>query len=123
MTAIILVVVAIGVGVAYRQYATRPVPVVAPEDVSVLTAAARRDLYGDAVNEELLMRPGQRVTAGLVAVETDGVDGLTSGIGEAVTRTSRRIRGWQNGYVRSYALSIFAGTTVIVALVMAVNAL
>lgn len=123
MTAIILLVVAVGVAVAYRQYATRPVPVTAPEDVSVLTVAARRDLYGDAVNEEFLMRPGQRVTAGLVAVESDGVDALTSGVGDAVTGASRRIRGWQNGYVRSYALSMFAGTTVIVALVMAVNVL
>ena len=123
MTAIILLVVAVGVAVAYRQYATRPVPVTAPEDVSVLTVAARRDLYGDAVNEELLMRPGQRVTAGLVAVESDGVDALTSGVGDAVTGASRRIRAWQNGYVRSYALSMFAGTTVIVALVMAVNVL
>ncbi|OCH80592.1 NADH-quinone oxidoreductase subunit L [Gordonia sp. UCD-TK1] len=123
MTAIILLVVAVGVAVAYRRYATRPVPVTAPEDVSVLTVAARRDLYGDAVNEELLMRPGQRVTAGLVAVESDGVDALTSGVGDAVTGASRRIRGWQNGYVRSYALSMFAGTTVIVALVMAVNVL
>ncbi|MFT4397960.1 NADH-quinone oxidoreductase subunit L [Gordonia lacunae] len=123
MTAIILVVVAVGVAVAYRQYATRPVPVTAPEDVSVFTVAARRDLYGDAVNEEMLMRPGRRVTAGLVAVESDGVDALTSGVGDAVTGASRRIRGWQNGYVRSYALSMFAGTTVIVALVMAVNVL
>ncbi|WP_238421027.1 NADH-quinone oxidoreductase subunit L [Gordonia sp. 'Campus'] len=123
MTAIILVAVAIGVAIAYRQYATRPVPVVAPDDVSALTVAARRDLYGDALNEELLMRPGQRITAGLVTVESDGVDGLTSGVGDAVTGTSRRIRNWQNGYVRSYALSMFAGTTVIVALVMAVNVL
>lgn len=123
MTAIILLVVAVGVGVAYRQYATRPVPVIAPEDVSALTIAARRDLYGDAVNEELLMRPGERLTAGLVAVESDGVDAFTSGVGDAVTGSSRRIRGWQNGYVRSYALSMFAGTTVIVALVMAVNIL
>ncbi|MET4166256.1 MULTISPECIES: NADH-quinone oxidoreductase subunit L [Gordonia] len=123
MTAIILLVVAVGVAVAYRRYATRPVPVTAPEDVSVLTVAARLDLYGDAVNEELLMRPGQRVTAGLVAVESDGVDALTSGVGDAVIGASRRIRGWQNGYVRSYALSMFAGTTVIVALVMAVNVL
>ncbi|WP_168707354.1 NADH-quinone oxidoreductase subunit L [Gordonia paraffinivorans] len=123
MTLIILAVVAVGVGVAYRQYATRPVPVTAPEDVSLLTVAARRDLYGDTVNEELLMRPGRRVTAGLVAVESDGVDGLTGGVGTAIARMSRRIRGWQNGYVRSYALSMFAGTAVVLALVMAVNVL
>ncbi|MCB1263248.1 MAG: NADH-quinone oxidoreductase subunit L, partial [Mycobacterium sp.] len=46
-----LTAVAVGVGIAYRQYANRRVPQTAPQDVSALTVAARRDLYGDAVNE------------------------------------------------------------------------
>ncbi|MYR07429.1 NADH-quinone oxidoreductase subunit L [Gordonia sp. SID5947] len=123
VTVTILAVVALGVGLAWRQYATRPVPEVAPEDVSALTVAARRDLYGDAVNENLLMRPGQEVTRGLVLVENDGVDGLTTGLGRAIGALSQRIRGWQNGYVRSYALSMFAGAVLIVAMVMVVNVL
>ncbi|NED67463.1 NADH-quinone oxidoreductase subunit L, partial [Streptomyces sp. SID10244] len=96
-------VVTIGIALAWRQYATHPVPEIAPEDVSALTVAARRDLYGDAVNENLLMRPGRELTRGLVLVENDGVDGLTTGIGRTVGALSQRIRGWQNGYVRSYA--------------------
>ncbi|MGC4960550.1 NADH-quinone oxidoreductase subunit L [Gordonia sp. DT101] len=123
VTVTILAVVAIGIGLAWRQYATRPVPEVAPEDVSALTVAARRDLYGDAVNENLLMRPGQELTRELVLVENDGVDGLTTGIGRAVGALSQRIRGWQTGYVRSYALSMFAGAVLIVAMVMVVNVL
>ncbi|ACY19725.1 proton-translocating NADH-quinone oxidoreductase, chain L [Gordonia bronchialis DSM 43247] len=123
MTVIILVVVAVGVGIAYWQYATRAVPEIAPDDVSALTVAARRDLYGDAANEALLMRPGQHVTAGLVEVENSGVDGLTSGVGAGIAGLSERIRGWQSGYVRSYALSMFAGAAVITALVMVVNVL
>ncbi|WAC57877.1 NADH-quinone oxidoreductase subunit L [Gordonia sp. SL306] len=123
VTVTILAVVAIGIGLAWRQYATRPVPEVAPEDVSALTVAARRDLYGDAVNENLLMRPGQELTRELVLVENDGVDGLTTGIGRTVGALSQRIRGWQNGYVRSYALSMFAGAVLIVAMVMVVNVL
>ncbi|MET9198846.1 NADH-quinone oxidoreductase subunit L [Gordonia sp. NPDC003585] len=123
MTAIILVVVAIGVAIAWRQYATRPVLEVAPDDVSALTVAARRDLYGDAANEALLMRPGQRVTAGLVQLEDEGIDGATTGIGATISGLSVRIRGWQSGYVRSYALSMFAGAAVITALVMVVNVL
>ncbi|MBO0865665.1 MAG: NADH-quinone oxidoreductase subunit L, partial [Mycobacterium sp.] len=51
-------VVLVGGWVAYRMYATRAVPGTAPEKVSVLTGAARRDLYGDAFNEEVFMRPG-----------------------------------------------------------------
>ncbi|EUA33653.1 NADH-Ubiquinone/plastoquinone (complex I), various chains family protein [Mycobacterium xenopi 3993] len=52
-----LTVVAVGVVVAYRMYGTRPVPATAPAEVSALTVAARRDLYGDAFNEEVFMRP------------------------------------------------------------------
>ncbi|MDL9938851.1 NADH-quinone oxidoreductase subunit L [Gordonia sp. ABSL1-1] len=123
MTLIILAVVAVGVAIAWRQYAARPVAVVAPDDVSALTVAARRDLYGDAFNERVLMRPGQRVTAGLVAVENDGVDGITTGVGDLVTASSSRIRRWQNGQVRSYALSMFAGAALVTGLVMVVNLL
>ncbi|MFT4126770.1 MAG: NADH-quinone oxidoreductase subunit L [Gordonia sp. (in: high G+C Gram-positive bacteria)] len=115
VTVLILGVVAVGAGAAVARYARRPVPVVAPDDVSVLTVAARRDLYGDAVNENLLMRPGQRLTAGLVAVESGAVDGAGTGIGGLVSASSERIRGWQNGFVRSYALSMLGGATVVVA--------
>ncbi len=123
VTATILAVVAVGIGLAWRQYAMRPVIVPAPDDVGPLTVAARHDLYGDTVNERLLMAPGQHLTAGLVAVERDGVDGLTTGVGTTIARASQRIRSWQNGYVRSYALSMFAGATAILALVMVVNVL
>lgn len=123
LTVTILAVVAIGIGIAWRQYASQPVPEIAPDDVSALTVAARRDLYGDAFNENILMRPGQEATRGLVAVENDGVDGLTTGIGAAIGALSQRTRRWQNGFVRSYALSMFAGATLIVAMVMVVRVL
>ncbi len=54
-----LAVVLVGVGFAYREYATREIPDTAPDDVSALTVAARNDLYGDAFDEAVLMRPGQ----------------------------------------------------------------
>ncbi len=123
VTVTILAVVAVGVAIAWRQYGTRPVPQTAPDDVSALTVAARRDLYGDAVNENLLMRPGQELTRGLVLVEKNGVDAATVGIGGTIAALSQRIRGWQNGYVRSYAMSMFAGGVVIVAVVMVVGVL
>ena len=56
-------------------------------------------------------------------MENSGVDGLTSGVGTGIAGLSERIRGWQSGYVRSYALSMFAGAAVITALVMVVNVL
>ncbi|OFJ51558.1 NADH-quinone oxidoreductase subunit L [Mycolicibacterium grossiae] len=120
-TALTLGVVAVGVLVAVRMYARRPVPVTAPTDVSALTVAARRDLYADAVNEELLMRPGQLLTAGLMEIDDEGIDGVSRGLGAAVGSASRRLGLLQTGFARSYALSMLGGATLVVALILAVR--
>ena len=108
-TALALAVVAIGVAVAYRQYALRPVPQTAPQDVSALTVAARRDLYGDAVNEAVFMRGGQQVTRAMVLVDDVALEGAAGGLGSAVNRFSDGLRGLQTGFARSYALAMLAG--------------
>ena len=84
------------------------VPVVAPAG-SVLTRAARRDLYQDAINESLLMRPGQYLTRSLVFFDNRGVDGAVNGLAALVGGTSGRFRRLQTGFVRSYALSMLGG--------------
>jgi NADH-quinone oxidoreductase subunit L len=122
LTVGILAVVGIGVALGWRGYARTPIPLTAPDDVTALTVAARRDLYGDAFNERVLMRPGQTLTRALDAVESDGIDGAGVGIGTVVTASSTRIRHWQSGFVRSYALSMLAGATIIVAAVMMMRA-
>src|SRR5690348_2436439 len=83
MTAATLVVIAIGVGVAYRMYQQRPVARTQPAG-GVLVNAARHDLYQDAVNEALLMRPGQWGTRFLVWLDSRGVDNLVNGIAAAL---------------------------------------
>ncbi|MFF2107621.1 NADH-quinone oxidoreductase subunit L [Rhodococcus sp. ACS1] len=115
ITALTLVVVLAGVAVAYRQYARQPIPDVAPTDVTALTVAARRDLYGDAFNEAALMRPGQELTRTLVTVDDRGVDGAVNGFAALVGGTSVRVRRLQTGFVRSYALFMFAGAALLVA--------
>jgi NADH-quinone oxidoreductase subunit L len=119
-TAVILAVVAVGIAVAYRMYATRPVPEEMPVG-SVLTVAARRDLYGDAFNEEVFMRPGQVLTRGLIDVDDKGVDGTASGLAALVSRTSDGLRQLQTGFARSYALSMLAGAALVVAAILAVR--
>jgi NADH-quinone oxidoreductase subunit L len=121
MTAITMAVIAVGVAIAYRMYATRPVPETAPEDVSALTVAARNDLYGDAFNEDVLMRPGQRLTAGLVEIDDDAVDGVSRGLGAVVGATSKRLGLLQTGFARSYALSMLGGAAAVVAAILAVR--
>ncbi|BBX06670.1 NADH-quinone oxidoreductase subunit L [Mycolicibacterium aichiense] len=118
ITVTALGVVAIGIAVAYRQYANHNVPESAPLDVSAFTVAARNDLYGDAFNEAAFMRTGQELTKGLVAVDEKGVDGVTQGLAFAVGRFSDRLRQVQTGYARSYALSMLAGTALVVAAVL-----
>jgi len=59
------------------------------------------------------MRPGQRFTAGLVRFDRSGVDGVVSGTATAIADSSSRLRRVQNGFVRSYALTMMAGAAVV----------
>jgi NADH-quinone oxidoreductase subunit L len=119
-TIVILVVVAVGIAIAYRMYGARAVPEVVPAG-SALTVAARRDLYGDAFNERVFMRPGQLITTGLVEADDEAVDGATNGLAAVVGRISDGFRQLQTGYARSYALSMLAGTALVVAAILAVQ--
>ena len=119
-TAITLSVVAVGLVIAYRMYAPRPIPQEAPAG-SALTVAARRDLYGDDFNEEVFMRPGQVLTRSLVEIDDKGVDGAVTGLTALVSRTSSGLRQLQTGFARSYALSMLAGTAMVVGAILAVQ--
>src|ERR1700733_1320603 len=111
---IALILVAIGVGIAWAMYGRVPVLAVAPRG-SVLTRAARADLYGDAFNESVLMRPGQWLTRLSVYFDSRGVDGLVNGLAATIGGTSGRMRRLPNGFVRSYALSMLIGAVLLVA--------
>ena len=121
-TTMALTVVAIGIAVAYRMYGGKvTIPEVAPAEVSALTTAARRDLYGDAFNEEVFMRPGAQLTHALVEADNELVDGSVNALAALVSRTSNRLRRRQTGYARSYALSMLAGATLLIAVILAVQ--
>jgi NADH-quinone oxidoreductase subunit L len=113
LIALTLVVVAVGVVIGWRQYAMREVPVVAPTQVSAITVAARNDLYGDAVNEAVFMRPGQHLTRTLVWTDNKVIDGAVNGTAAGIGGLSARMRRWQTGYVRSYALTMLLGVVVV----------
>ncbi|MFI6222996.1 NADH-quinone oxidoreductase subunit L [Nocardia salmonicida] len=121
VTGLALTAVAIGVAVAYRKYAESPIPELAPEPVSVLTTAARADLYGDKINETVFERPGRHLTRALVFVDAKGVDGLVNGTAAGIGGLSARIRKVQTGFVRSYALSMFTGAALVAAALLAVR--
>jgi NADH-quinone oxidoreductase subunit L len=121
-TTVALTVVAVGIAVAYRLYGPKAaIPRVAPAQVSVLTTAARADLYGDAFNEEVFMRPGAQLTDALVEVDNAGLDGSVNALAALVGRTSDRLRGLQTGFARSYALSMLTGAALVIAAILAVQ--
>jgi NADH-quinone oxidoreductase subunit L len=115
-----LVLALAGVALAWVMYGRVPVPAVAPRG-RPLTVAARKDLYGDALNESVLMRPGQWLTRLSVYFDNRGVDGLVNTLAAAVGGSSGRLRKVQTGFVRSYALSMFVGAAVLVALLLVVR--
>ena len=115
-----LVLALAGVGLGWMMYGRAPVPATAPPG-RFPVVAARKDLYGDAFNESVLMRPGQWLTRLSVYFDNRGVDGLVNTIAAGVGGTSGRWRKIQTGFVRSYALSMFFGAAVLVALLLAVR--
>jgi NADH-quinone oxidoreductase subunit L len=121
LTILTVLVVAGGVAGAYAAFGRREVPVVRPENVSPVTVAARRDLYGNAFNEAVLMRPGQWLDRFLVWLDNRGVDGAVNGTAAAFGGGSGRLRRLQTGFVRSYALSMLGGSVLVVGALLAVR--
>ena len=117
---ITLVVVLLGVLAAWTMYGRVEVPAIAPPG-GLLTRAARQDLYGDAFNESVLMRPGQWLTRLSVYFDSRGIDGAVNSSAAAVGGSSGRLRRIQTGFVRSYALSMFFGAVLLVAALLAVR--
>jgi NADH-quinone oxidoreductase subunit L len=121
VTLLIVAVVAVGVATAWFLVGKRPVPKTAPQDVSFATRAARADLYGDAINEGLVVEPGRRLVSGLLSTDKYGVDGVLTGGPVAVGALAGQLRKVQNGFVRTYALSLLGGVLLVVLALLAVN--
>jgi NADH-quinone oxidoreductase subunit L len=109
-----LAVVAIGVALAVRIFGPRhKVTAEQPATRSLLVRAGRQDLYGDVINEAVFMRPGQRLTANLMRLEDNGIDGTVNGTAAAIGGLSAQLRRVQNGFVRTYALTMVMGAALV----------
>ena len=121
LTVLVIGLMLVGVLLAWLFVGRRDVPVVRPEPVAFPVRAARKDLYGNALNETLVARPGTWLTRALVYVDNKGVDGLVNGIAAALGGSSGRLRRLQTGFVRSYALTMLGGSILVVAAFLAVR--
>jgi NADH-quinone oxidoreductase subunit L len=119
----VLAVVALGILLGLRMYAARAIPGETPADssVSLFTRAGRTELYGNAVNDALVVRPTRHLVRTLVYVDGAGLDGFVAGVADRLGDAADTLRRLQNGFVRSYALSMLAGALVVLATLLAVT--
>jgi NADH-quinone oxidoreductase subunit L len=109
-----LTIVASGILIAFLMYVRSPVEDEAPENVSLLIQIVRQDLWQDAANETIFMRPGQALTKTLLAVDEKVIDGAVRGVGAIAIGSASELRKTQTGYVRSYSALILIGAAAIV---------
>jgi NADH-quinone oxidoreductase subunit L len=110
-----------GAAAAYFVFGRSAVPTREPARVSPVTVAARHNLYADAFNETVFMRPGQWLDRLLVWFDNRGVDGAVNGVAAGLGGGSGRLRRLQTGFVRSYALSMLGGSVLVVGALLAVR--
>jgi NADH-quinone oxidoreductase subunit L len=108
-----LVVVLIGVAIGWITYGRKPVPIDPPHG-SWLTRAARKDLYGDAINDVLVVQPSLATARYLSWFDDKGIDGFVNGSARWVGLLANTLRRTQSGLVRSYALSMVGGVFLVV---------
>ncbi|MFM1965640.1 MAG: NADH-quinone oxidoreductase subunit [Actinomycetota bacterium] len=115
-----LVVVLIGVAIAIGMY-RKDVPVEAPQDVNILTKAARNSMYDDAINDVLVVQPTYSVSRAFIGVDNRGIDGVVNGLAAFVGGSGERLRRWQTGFARSYALAMVGGAVLVVVVLAVVR--
>jgi len=122
LTGIITLVVLGGVAIGWFTYgAGRTIADHPPANVRFATRAARADLFGDALNEAVFMRPGQQLTKALLFVDDKIVDGFVNGLAALVGGSSGAARRAQTGFVRTYALTMLGGALITVVATLAVT--
>jgi NADH-quinone oxidoreductase subunit L len=123
ISGVVLLVVVAGIAIGYRTYGREPIAAEMPADsaVSVFARAGRHELYGNEINDAIAVRPTRHLTRLLVFLDGKGVDGFVTGLADRLGEASQALRRPQTGFVRSYALSMFAGAFVLVIAALAVT--
>ena len=108
-----MAVVAAGVALSWWVFGRRPVPSVAPRSVSPFTIAGRNDLFGDVVNDTIVVQPTMVLARSLVANDTLVIDLGADGLGAMFAGLSTQTRRLQTGQVRTYALTMTVGALLV----------
>jgi NADH-quinone oxidoreductase subunit L len=108
-----LAAVALGVLCGWLVFGRKPIPTYAPSG-NVLELAGRNDLYGDALNDAIFVKPVMGAANSIArTIDDGGVDRLVNGTAATFGGLSTQLRRLQTGYVRSYALTMVAGAALV----------
>jgi len=111
LLAVSTVVAVGGIALAWLIYEKRRLPVVEPEPL-------HEALYIDASVAALVGGPGAEAAGGLATADSVGIDGAVNGVGRVTRWAAARARLVQTGFVRIYALTLAAGSVLLIAFVL-----
>ncbi len=107
-----LVVVALGILLGWLLN-RRDVPDEEPATRNPLALASRNYVYGDTVNDVLVLTPARATGRGVRALDKGVLDGLVMGSAGVVAAASSGLRKLQNGSVRTYGLTMVYGAILV----------
>lgn len=108
-----IVVVAIGVYTGWHFFGRQPIPATAPASSNPFTVMGRNQLFGDAINDTLVVNPTYLIGDGVVEADDKLIDGAVDGSAKAFAGLSGMWRTVQTGYARSYALTMVLGAVLV----------
>ena len=111
-----MVLVVLGVLIAWRLYVVREVA--SEPSTSLAAITARNDLFQDQINEGLIQRPGQHLMRTMVYADSAVIDGAVNKPSAGLLSTGERLRKLQTGRVRSYAATMLVGLLIVVIVVV-----
>ncbi len=98
----------LGLGLAYVLHTRNQLT----DGPAALRDLSSNSLYLDLLYANAVSRPSAGIAGALDSMDR-GVDGTIESIGETVGSLGRLVTFWQSGFVRSYAVSMLLGTTLI----------
>ncbi|HEX9035773.1 MAG TPA: NADH-quinone oxidoreductase subunit L [Ktedonobacterales bacterium] len=110
-----------GIGFAWMRYGAGQVPAT-DEAASASVIFLRRRWYVDDLYDGVIVRPLVALSQLMrVGVEDEILDAGARGTGDALDSLSSGLRGFQTGYLRNYALTLFLGVIIILVYFIAVS--
>lgn len=109
--------VAVGVFVGWFMFKDN-IPKKAPATKNPVLLAGRADLYGDQFNKYAVIQPVKGIASGLAWFDRTTLDGIPEGGASVATGLGGALRKTQNGYSRSYGLTLVGGVVVLLLVVV-----